>query len=234
MMTEQPVALVTGSRKGIGRYLAEQLVHKGYHVVGCSREPVDWTLDGYTHVQADVSDEAHVKSLLSHIRQAFDRLDVTVNNAGVASMNHALLTPVETVDRVMGVNFRGTFLVARESAKLMRKRKFGRIVNLTTIAVPMALAGEAIYAASKSAVESLTRVLSREFADFGITVNAVGPTPIETDLIKNVRPERIQDIIAGLSIKRLGQPLDVFNVVEFFIRPESDYVTGQVIYLGGV
>jgi len=233
-VTEQPVALVTGSRKGIGKYLAEQLVSKGYHVVGCSREPIAWTLDSYTHVQADVSDETHVKALLNQVRQTFNRLDVTINNAGIASMNHALLTPVESVDRIMGVNFRGTFLVARESAKLMRKRKFGRIVNLTTIAVPMALAGEAIYAASKSAVESLTRVLSREFAEFGITVNAIGPTPIETDLIKNVRPDRIQDIINRLAIKRLGQPRDVYNVVEFLIRPESDYVTGQVIYLGGV
>jgi 3-oxoacyl-[acyl-carrier protein] reductase len=233
-MTDQPVALVTGARKGIGKYLAGQLVSQGYHVVGCSREPIDWTLGGYTHVQADVSDEAQVKSLLQYVRQTFDRLDVTINNAGIASMNHALLTPVESVDRIMGVNFRGTFLVARESAKLMRKRKFGRIVNLTTIAVPMALAGEAIYAASKSAVESLTRVLSHEFAEFGITVNAIGPTPIETDLIKHVRPERIQDIINRLAIKRLGQPRDVFNVVEFLIRPESDYLTGQVIYLGGV
>jgi 3-oxoacyl-[acyl-carrier protein] reductase len=209
-------------------------VSKGYHVVGCSREPIAWTRDGYTHVQADVSDEAQVKALLHQVRQTFNRLDVTINNAGIASMNHALLTPVESVDRIMGVNFRGTFLVARESAKLMRKRKFGRIVNLTTIAVPMALAGEAIYAASKSAVESLTRVLSREFAEFGITVNAIGPTPIETDLIKNVRPDRIQDIINRLAIKRLGQPRDVSNVVEFLIRPESEYVTGQVIYLGGV
>ena len=109
-MTEQPVALVTGSRKGIGKYLAEQLVSKGYHVVGCSREPIAWTRDGYTHVQADVSDEAQVKALLHQVRQTFNRLDVTINNAGIASMNHALLTPVESVDRIMGVNFRGTFI----------------------------------------------------------------------------------------------------------------------------
>jgi 3-oxoacyl-[acyl-carrier protein] reductase len=231
---QRPVALVTGTRKGIGKYLAEQLVGWSYQVVGCSREPAAWTLDGYWHICADVSDEQQVKRLIRQIRQWFDRLDVTINNAGIASMNHAFLIPAETVSRIMDTNFRGTCLVSREGAKLMRKHHFGRIVNLTTVAVPMCLEGESIYVASKSAVEALTRVMSRELAEFGITVNAIGPAPIETDLIKNVRRDRIEAIVDRLAIKRLGQPRDVSNVVEFLIRPESDYVTGQVIYLGGV
>jgi 3-oxoacyl-[acyl-carrier protein] reductase len=115
----------------------------------------------------------------------------------------------------------------------MRKHQYGRIVNLTTVAVPLSLEGESIYVASKSAVEALTRVMSRELAPFGITVNAVGPTPVETDLIRNVPRDKIEEIVHRLAIKRLGQPADVFNVVEFFIRPESDYITGQIIYLGG-
>ena len=232
-MTPRPVALVTGSRKGLGRHLAERLVADGFQVVGCSREPADWTLDGYLHVQADVVDEAQVKALHQQIRDRFERLDVTVNNAGAASMNHSLLTPMATFDRVVDVNFRGTFLVSRESAKLMRAKGRGRIVNLTTVAVPLDLAGEAVYAASKSAVESLTRVMAKELAPFGITVNAVGPTPIATDLIKGVKPEAIAAITARLAIQRQAEATDVYNVVEFFIRPQSDFITGQVLYLGG-
>lgn len=233
-MSEQPpVALVTGARKGIGKYLVERLVQSGYEVVGCSREAPDWTLERYCHFQVDVSREDQVQRLFAEIRKRYGRLDVTINNAGVASMNHFLLTPVSQLDRVNEINIRGTFLVTRESSRLMRMHKFGRIINMSTIAVPLSLAGEAVYVASKSAVEGLTRVTSRELADFGITVNAIGPTPIETDLIRNVPADKIQALIDQLAIKRLGKPEDVFNVVEFLIKPESNYITGQILYLGG-
>jgi 3-oxoacyl-[acyl-carrier protein] reductase len=231
--TDRPVALITGARKGIGRYLAETIVARGYRVVGCSRQISDLDLEGYSHICADVADERQVKDLMAHIGRDFGRLDVLVNNVGVASMNHCLLMPVESVDRILSTNVRGTFLVSREGARIMRTRRYGRIVNLTSVAVPMALEGESVYAASKGAIESLTRVMARELAPFGITVNAVGPSPIETDLIKGVPRERIDALVSRLAIKRLGRPEDVFNVVEFLMRRESDYVTGQIIYLGG-
>jgi 3-oxoacyl-[acyl-carrier protein] reductase len=228
------VVLVTGARTGIGRHLAEHFVRRGAAVVGCSRTAPDWALAGYTHHLADVTVEADVRRVMAAIRDAHGRLDVVVNNAGAASMNHLLLTPVETAARIMDVNFRGTFLVSREGAKLMRKRKYGRIVNFGTVAVPLRLAGEAVYAASKSAVVTFTQVMAREVGELGITCNVVAPSPIETDLIRGVPKAKIQQIIDNLAVKRLGRFEDVANVVDFFASPASGYVTGQVIYLGGV
>ncbi|MNX97353.1 3-oxoacyl-[acyl-carrier-protein] reductase FabG [compost metagenome] len=135
---------------------------------------------------------------------------------------------------MMDTNFMGTFLMCREAAKLMQLRREGRIINFATVAYPLKLEGEAVYAASKAAVVSLTEVLAREFADYGITVNAVGPTPIHTDLIRSVPEEKLMRLIDRQAIKRFGEPADVANVIDFYMRPESAFVTGQVIYLGGV
>lgn len=233
-MKQAEVALITGARKGIGRFLAEHYVRKGFIVEGCSRSQPDWFLEEYTHHCVDVTDEQQVKNLLSSISNRHGRLDILINNAGIASMNHVLLTPASMVDKIMATNFRGTFLLCREAAKLMSKRRFGRIVNLGSVAVPLRLEGEAVYAASKSAVVTLTQILAFELAEFGITCNTIQPTPIETDLIRNVPKEKIDRILNRLAIKRLGTFEDVANVVDFFIKPESSYITGQVITLGGV
>jgi 3-oxoacyl-[acyl-carrier protein] reductase len=233
-MREKEVVLITGTRKGIGAYLARHFVEKGALVEGCSRKPPDWELDNYTHHCVDVTDETQVREMLSSIRRRHGRLDVLINNAGVASMNHVLLTPASAADRIMATNFRGVFLVSREAAKLMQRGRYGRIINLSTIAVPMQLEGEAVYAASKSAVVTFSRILARELASWGITCNVVAPTPIETDLIKGVPREKIDSIVERLAIKRLGHPRDVANVIDFFASADSDYITGQVIYLGGV
>jgi 3-oxoacyl-[acyl-carrier protein] reductase len=123
--------------------------------------------------------------------------------------------------------------MCRESAKLMRTQKRGRIINLGSIAVPMRLAGESVYAASKSAITTFTQILAGELAGWGITCNVVSPAPIETDLIRSVPPEKIQHILDRLPISRLGRYEDVAHVVDFFAHPSSDAVTGQVIYLGG-
>ncbi len=228
------VALVTGARKGIGRALAEHLLEGGYRVVGCSRRDAGWEAEGFLHLRTDVSDEPQVKSLFREIRRRYGRLDAAINNAAVTSMNHALLTPAASVQKMMAANLLGTFLISREAAKLMRKRNHGRIVNFSSLAVPMRLGGQAAYVASKAAVESLSQVLARELAEYGITVNVIGPSPIETDMLRGLTKDKIDHLIDVMAVKRMGTFADVANVMDFFLRPESDAVTGQVVYLGGI
>ena len=229
-----PVALVTGARKGIGRALVEHLLEHGYQVIGCSRQEAGWEAAGFLHLQTDVSDEAQVKSLFREIKQRHGRLDAVINNAAVTSMNHLLLTPAASVEKMMSANVLGTFLVSREAAKLMRKRNYGRIVNISSLAVPMRLAGQSAYVASKAAVESLSQVMARELAEYGITVNVVGPSPIETDMVRGLARDKVEHLIGTMAIKRMGTFADVANVMDFFLRPESGAVTGQVVYLGGI
>ena len=233
-MGDRPVMVITGTRKGIGRYLVEYYLKKDFEVVGCSREPVDYTDAHYTHHCLDVSDEPKVVRMFGEIAKSHGRLDALINNAGIASMNHVLLTPLRTIRQILDTNVAGTFLFCREAAKLMQRRRQGRIVNFATVATPLKLEGEAAYASSKAAVVSLTEILARELAEFGITVNAVGPTPVQTDLIRSVPREKIERLLARQAIHRMGEFRDIVNVIDFYIRSESDFVTGQVVYLGGV
>ncbi|EIQ0156279.1 SDR family oxidoreductase, partial [Campylobacter coli] len=165
-------------------------------------------------------------------------------------MNHILTTPYQSVRNIFNTNFFGSFLFIREVAKIMSvnysklknneekseyyKNMPFRIVNFATVATPLRLEGEATYAASKAAIVNFTQVCAKELAEFGITVNAVGPTPIPTDLIKNVPKNKIKSLLNQQAIKRFGDFKDVLNIIEFFLDEKSDFVTGQIIYLGGV
>jgi len=231
----QPVMLITGTRKGIGRFLVDRYVARGYVVAGCSREPFEGAApENYHHYCVDVTDEPHVVEMVRDVSKRFGGIAALINNAGVAAMNHLLLTPVATIERIFRTNVFGTFIVMREVAKVMSSARHGRIVNFATVATPLNLEGEASYAASKAAVESLTRVAARELAPFQITVNAVGPTPVLTDLIRNVPKQKMDALIAAQSIRRMGEYRDVANVIDFFIAADSDFVTGQTLYLGGI
>ena len=231
------VTLITGTRKGIGAFLAQYYLNKGHIVIGCSRELPEWENkygDKYRHYNLDVCDEKRVKSMMSEIRKTYGHLDNLINNAGVAAMNHSILTPLNIVDNVFNTNTKGTFLVSREAFKLMKRNHYGRIVNFATVATPLKLDGEAVYAASKAAIITLTQVMAKEFASEGVTINAVGPTPIKTDLIRNVPADKIQRLLDLQSIHRFGEFDDVANVIDFYLKKESNFITGQVIYLGGI
>ena len=172
--------------------------------------------------------------MIRAIKKEFKKIDILINNAGIASMNHILTTSNESISKLFNTNFLGTFLFTREVAKVMMKEKYGRVINFSTIAKPLRLEGEAVYSASKAAIESLTQTSSKELNSFNITVNAIGPTPIETDLIKAVPKDKIEDLLNKQTIKRFGTFEDIINVIDFFIDDRSSFITGQIIYLGGV
>ena len=230
--SDQPVAFVTGASRGIGRFVAERLAADGYAVFGCSRFVEETTRNGVELFPADVTNEEAIKRLLSRIRRQRGRLDAVIHCAGVATMNHALLTPTSTAEDLLRINVTGAFVVCREAAKLMRRRNFGRIVVFSSIAVPLRTAGEAVYVASKCAVEGLAGVLARELAPHGITINVVGPGPVDTDMTRGVPPATLATLLERTATGKMTTLEDIANAVEFFLRPESGGVTGQTLYVG--
>jgi 3-oxoacyl-[acyl-carrier protein] reductase len=233
-MKTKRVIFITGTSRGLGLGLARHFLARGDRVCGCSRAPATLKHARYAHFRLDVADETAVVAAVRAVVRKHGRIDALVNNAGIATMNHALLSTAASAQQIFATNFHGTFLFCREVAKAMVRRKSGRIVNFTTVATPLRLEGESLYAASKAAVESFTQVLARELGPTGVTVNAVGPTPVPTDLVQNVPPAKMDALLARQAIRRFGTIEDVINVVEFFLSPQSGFVTGQVIYLGGV
>ncbi len=227
--------LITGNRKGIGLHLTKYYLEKGYNVFGCSRIESNLEHPNYRHELCDVSDEKRVKKVVSMAAKHMRTIDILLNNAGIASLNHSLLSPGSVVENVFKTNYFGSFFFSRECAKKMiQKKNKGRIVNFSTVAVPLDLDGEMIYASSKAAVEKMTRIMAKELAQYEITVNALAPTPIDTDLTKVVPKNKMEELIDKQLIKRLGEFTDVENVIDFFINDKSDFITGQIIYLGGL
>ena len=233
-MYENKVVLITGASSGIGEYLVSRFIEDGAFVFGVSRGESVKEHNAYVHCIADVSKSDEIASVIFNIRKRFGRLDIVINNAGVASMNTVMLTPESTVRKVFDVNYLGSFNVCREGVKLMMKARGGRIINISSVAVPMLIQGEAVYASSKAAIECFTRIFAHEIGAYGITVNSIGPSPIDTRLISSVPEDKINGIIDRMPIKRLGKFSDVINVVKFYCSEESNFITGQTIYLGGV
>ncbi len=226
--------LITGTSRGIGRYLAEYYANKGHNIIGCSRSESNFSHALYKHYTLDITDENAVSNLVSRIKKEYNSLDALINNAGIASMNHFLLTTLDKAKDVMNTNFFAPFIFIRACINLLKKSKNPRIINFSTVAVPLNLDGELAYVASKSAVEAMTKILAKELASFKITVNAIAPTPIKTALIKNVPEDKIEELIKKQAIKRFGEYKDISNVIDFYLQEESDFISGQILYLGGI
>jgi len=234
-MIDKPVMIITGTRKGIGKYLAKYYSEKGFIIVGCSRNNLDFELNNYKHYCLDVSDETSVKKMFNEVRKKYRRLDVLINNAGVNyALSPILLVPFESALETIRINILGTFLFMREAIKIMKKNSFGRIINFGSMAIKHEVKGEAIYTASKAAIISLTRVVAKEIYGYGITCNVLSPSAINTDLMKNIDRGALEDILARNAIPNEGNLQDISNLIDCLIKSESAAITGQTVWLGGV
>ena len=195
------IALVTGTSRGLGRALAERLLAEGWAVHGFARGAQDLAHAAFRAHQVDVGDEAAAQAAVGEALRISGRVDLLVNNAGAAAMNALLLTPGAQAAELMRVNYLGTFHCLQAVAKAMVRQRGGAVVNLTSVAVPLALEGEAAYVASKAAVETLTKVAAAELHPWGIRVTAVGLGPVDTDLTRAVPRERLADLN-----RRIGRP----------------------------
>ena len=233
-MTQPRNILITGSSRGLGKKLAEHFLQQGDLVYGCARSAGQIEHGNYYHHQVDISSPEEVKNFFFSLRKEIRHLDALINNAGIASMNAFALTPVESFQKIFNINVQGTFLFCQKALSLLKRAPNPRIINMSTVAVPLQLEGESVYAASKSAVETLTRIIAKEYGGFGITCNAIGPSPIDTALIKGVAKDKIAKLINQQAIQKMATAEDVTNLADFFLRPESRMISGQIIYLGGI
>ena len=225
-----PTALITGTSQGLGLALAERLLADGWTVHGFARGAQTLVHERFRAHAVDVTDEGAVRAAVSNVAAA-GRIDLLVNNAGAASMNALLLTPGSVAEQLMRVNYLGTFHCLQAVGKVMVRQRAGRIINLTTVAVPLSLEGEAAYVASKAAVEALTKVAAKELASSGVVVTAVGFGPVETKLTRAVPKAALAKINAAI-----GRPegTTMAQAVDFILAHMRTAEGGQVEYLGKI
>ncbi|MBV6752977.1 SDR family oxidoreductase [Pseudomonas chlororaphis] len=229
------IILLTGTRKGVGKDVALYFLQRGDQVVGCSRGESSIEHERYTHFCLDLNDARAVRQMVKHIRLAHGRLDVLINNAGEANMAPFLLTPEETVQGLFASNVFGLINVTREAVKLMQKAEGAKaIVNLSTVATRWAIPGQSIYAASKAAVEQLTRTLSKELMAFNVRINTLALPLYRSSMTRTLPQEIRQKMIERQAIARLCVFTDVIGPLEFLIGEQSAFITGETLSLGGV
>jgi len=227
------IVLVTGASRGIGAHIAGHLLSNGASVIGLSRTRYERE-GNYTHYLCDLSDPDNIRLVIKDIAKSFGRIDILINNAAVLTSQYSMIMPVSKAVEMIKTNLLGVFFTSREVAKVMRKGKQGRIINIGSMAASLEPVGDSIYAATKAAVETLANVMAKEFGQLNITCNTIGITAIETDMLSQLPKDKIDDLIKGLPIPRYALPDDIFNVIDFFSSDRSSYISAQTIYLGGV
>ncbi|MGH7936324.1 MAG: 3-oxoacyl-[acyl-carrier-protein] reductase [Chthoniobacterales bacterium] len=243
MRFENQVAIVTGAGRGIGHAIALRLAEEGARVASVSRseETSKRTADEINAERADaakayavdVADHAAVQQTAAQILQDFGRVDILINNAGVTRDGLSMRMSMEDWDTVLDTNLKGAFSFAQAVMRAMIKQRSGRIINISSIAGLTGNAGQANYAASKAGLIGLTKTLARELASRGITVNAVAPGFIETDMT-GVLPDQVKEAILGkIPLGKFGESADIAAAVAFLAAPEAKFITGQVLTVDG-
>ncbi|MFA9397075.1 MAG: 3-oxoacyl-[acyl-carrier-protein] reductase [Clostridiaceae bacterium] len=242
-MLEGKTALVTGGSRGIGRAIAIKLAKMGANIVinYTSNEDkaikVKQEIENFNVkvmiIKADVSKFNEAQDLVKTTNEKFGSLDILVNNAGITKDNLLMRMKEEDFDRVIDVNLKGAFNLIKHASSIMLKQKSGRIINISSVVGVIGNAGQANYAASKAGVIGLTKSAARELASRGITVNAVAPGFINTDMTEKL-PEKIKDaMLSNIPLKSFGEASDIANLVGFLSTDEAKYITGQVINVDG-
>ena len=234
----KPVALVTGASRGIGRAIALELAKAGMTVaVNYARSPeaaqaVVAQMEGNGAIfGADVSQADQVQQLFADVLEKFGRVDVLVNNAGITRDGLLMRMKDEDWQQVIDLNLTGVFLCTRAATKLMLKQRSGRIINISSTSGVLGNAGQTNYAAAKAGVIGFTKAVARELSSRGITVNAVAPGFIDTDMTKDLK---LDGVLAQIPLGRVGKPEEIAGTVRFLATdPAAAYITGQVICVDG-
>ncbi|SMB92234.1 3-oxoacyl-[acyl-carrier-protein] reductase [Thermanaeromonas toyohensis ToBE] len=241
MRLRDKVAIITGAGRGIGRAIALKLAQEGAKVVVSDiiienaqavAEEIKKAGGTALAIKTNIAVREEVEQLFTEAINHFGKIDILVNNAGINrdAMLHKMTD--EQWDEVIAVNLTGTFYCTRQAAIYMRERGYGRIINIAS-ASWLGNIGQANYAASKAGVVGLTKTAARELAKKGITVNAICPGFIDTDMTRGVPPKVWDLMISKIPMGRVGQPEDVANLVAFLASDEASYITGEVINVGG-
>lgn len=242
-MLQDKVALVTGASRGIGRSIALELASKGAKVVvnyAGSEDKAEAVVEEIKalgssafKVQANVSSEKDVKSMVKEVISQYGSLDILVNNAGITKDNLLMRMKETEFDQVIDTNLKGCFLCMKAVARQMMKQRSGRIINVASIVGVSGNPGQANYVAAKAGVIGLTKSTAQELASRNILVNAVAPGFISTDMTDALNDEQKDAILNMIPLAKLGSPENVANVVRFLASSDADYITGQTIHIDG-